>query len=758
MRLGSSRLLQHSARIPSILFFSLCVSCTTGPMEFPEPLLGKRAEEKEKRPVRGQERAETSSELEPPPAVATRFAEVPAMVGGLLAGVVDSQDKSDLDDSRADIRITLEDVELPAFINEVFGNVLGLSFEIASELKDRTDRVSVRLEQSQTRRMVYEMASQILSNYGVEIQRQGELLRFQIKQVGLSPDEPPILISGEARPEVPIAYRPVFQFVNLQRVDAKDVIPWLNSAYEKSGLSVSADPARSGLMLKGMSSIVRQASEAVRLLDQPFMRGRHSMRIDPAFVTASDMAGQLRSLLAAQGYSVSVGETSGSIVLVPLESSNALIVFANDHNLLALVREWSLQVDRVPISSAVVGEEGGAEKESLFFYEARNTRVTELAKSLRALVSGFTSEGAYGITSDLKSSASRRAVGLSVGGRARDEDSTASVSPLLQAAGAAALVGGGQGKLLDGLVSDIRGSGTIVEDENRNAILFRGSARTWQQMQELLRQMDKPARQVLIEVTVASVSLSDTRNLGTEWSFASGDFSNAKLTGAMGKSGFSYVINTAGGNKAAIAAMAKDQRVRVLATPRILVKSGEQANINVGSDIPVPTAQSVDNSITNGNSNLRNEIAYRSTGTILNVAPVVYSNSRIDLTVSQELSDGGGDSTTDGKGNVTPPIISRTSLETALTLKSGGSVLMGGLIRDSVSDANAGVPYLKDLPLIGGLFGAQEVTKNREEVILLIQPYVLESDQDAKEVTDKLRSMLERSLACSGRAGQCVSE
>lgn len=143
-------------------------------------------------------------------------------------------------------------------------------------------------------------------------------------------------------------------------------------------------------------------------------------------------------------------------------------------------------------------------------------------------------------------------------------------------------------------------------------------------MQGLLREMDKPARQVLIEVTVASVSLSDTQELGVEWEMLNGSFNSATSTGSKGsagKGGFNYVINTAGGNTAAIQAMADNQRVRVLATPRILVKSGEQANINVGRDIPIPTAQVNDDSTTAGSTNLRNEIAYRSTGTILNVAP-----------------------------------------------------------------------------------------------------------------------------------------
>ncbi|HEJ6600270.1 TPA: type II secretion system protein GspD [Pseudomonas aeruginosa] len=741
-----------------VVCLALLAGCSTSPLQFPEPLLAKSEKAKATEGV-----ALVSDDGKKAPASLavpkTEFSGTPTSPRSIVGGVVDRMDKVILDDKKADISLNVEDVQLAAFINEVFGNILGLPFEIESALKEKTDRVTVRLEQPQTAQMVYEVARQVLVNYGVEILHQGDIYRFQIKQVGLSPDEPPILISGEARPSVPIAYRPVFQFVALHSVDPKDVIPWLNSAYEKSGLSVMADGARSGLMLKDMSSIVNQATEAVRLLDQPFMRGRHSLRIDPAFVSAADMASQLKTVIAAQGYSVGIGEAVGSIMLVPLESSNGLIVFANDGQLLDLVREWAQQVDRAPMAVAAgIGEE----KEGLFFYEARNTRVTELAKSLRALVSGFAGEGAYGITSGLQSSASKRSGG---GRRAGDDGAAPAVAPLLQAAGAAALVGGdGANGLLGGLAAGISGSGTIVEDENRNAILFRGAARTWQQMQGLLREMDKPARQVLIEVTVASVSLSDTQELGVEWEMLNGSFNSATSTGSKGsagKGGFNYVINTAGGNTAAIQAMADNQRVRVLATPRILVKSGEQANINVGRDIPIPTAQVNDDSTTAGSTNLRNEIAYRSTGTILNVAPVVYSDSRVDLTVSQELSDSGGSSGGGGKasgGGISAPEISRTSLETSLTLKSGGSVLMGGLIRDNITDSNAGVPLLKDIPGIGFLFGRQKAVKTREEVIMLIQPYVLESDADAREVTEKLRGMLSKTLACSDRPGACRME
>ncbi|MNZ95317.1 Type II secretion system protein D precursor [compost metagenome] len=280
-------------------------------------------------------------------------------------------------------------------------------------------------------------------------------------------------------------------------------------------------------------------------------------------------------------------------------------------------------------------------------------------------------------------------------------------------------------------------------------------------MQPLIRQLDRPARQVLIEVTVASVDLSNLDKVGVSWDFLSGSAKGRETDFARqisgGGAGFTYMINTAGGTKATLTALASDTRTRILATPRILVKSGEQANINVGTDIPIVTGQQADNSSNNGTSNVLQSISYRSTGVILNVSPVVYSNNRVDLTVSQEVSNSSGSGSSGGAGgneNLTPQI-SRTSLETALTLQSGGSIFMGGLIRNNSEEGVGGVPILKDIPVIGYLFGARNTNTSRSEVVMLIQPYIIEGASDAKEITDKLRRMIDPLLSCTKVPGSC---
>ncbi|WP_444438148.1 secretin N-terminal domain-containing protein [Pseudomonas sp. A6] len=755
---------------PHPLLLAICLGllggCGKTQLQLPAPLLEPRQAMEENMPQEGAE----GTVQRPQQSAGPQVSLTPAPPAGPVGGLVDKADRLVLDDKNADLQVSVEDVALPGFINEVFGNLLALSFEIDDNLKKRNDRVTLRLEQAQTRQTVYDIASQVMANYGVEIVKQGGILRFQVKQIGLSPEEPPILVSGEALPDVPNAYRPVFQFIPLHNVDPKDVIPWLNNAYDKSGLSASADNPRGGLMLKGMASLVKQAVQAVRLLDQPFMRGQHSLRIDPAFITSAEMAKQLKTLLEAQGYSVGIGEASGSVVLVPLESSNGLIVFSSQRSLLDLARDWAGQVDRVPLASAVDSAGAGAESEGLFFYEVRNTRATEVARSLRALVSGPAGSGAYGLTPGLGSSASSRAAAASgnnavlsrsASGRGSGDmgGGQSGVAPLVRLAGAQALLSGGSSSLMDSLAAGVSGSGTIVEDENRNAILFRGPARVWQQMQTLLRQLDKPARQVLIEVTVASVTLSDNQEAGLEWSLLSGAAnSGSKFSREIsaGKEGFKYLINTAGGTKATLTALASDKRTRILATPRILVKSGEQANINVGTDIPVVTGRQTDGSNTGGNSNLLQSISYRSTGVILNVSPVVYSNNRVDLTVSQEVSDGGGTGSSGSEGgDISSPPIKRTSLETSLTLQSGGSIFMGGLINENEADSNDGVPWLKNLPVLGYLFGKQTRNTSKDEVVMLIQPYVIDGAEEAREVTEKLRRMIEPALGCEKSLAEC---
>jgi general secretion pathway protein D len=169
-----------------------------------------------------------------------------------------------------------------------------------------------------------------------------------------------------------------------------------------------------------------------------------------------------------------------------------------------------------------------------------------------------------------------------------------------------------------------------------------------------------------------------------------------------------------------------------------MVKSGESASINVGDQVPVVTSRAVDGTTgqTSGTSNILQNIQYRTTGTQLSITPIVYAGNRVDIDVNQSVSRA-----LPGSNGLSPTINDRT-INTKLTLTDGGSVLLGGLIENTYSDDNSGVPILKDIPVLGHLFRSSGKSTERRELIMLIVPYVVNDENDAQQLTNAFRSSL----------------
>jgi general secretion pathway protein D len=160
-----------------------------------------------------------------------------------------------------------------------------------------------------------------------------------------------------------------------------------------------------------------------------------------------------------------------------------------------------------------------------------------------------------------------------------------------------------------------------------------------------------------------------------------------------------------------------------------MVKSGGEASIDVGNEIPVITQTS--QGTTDTNAPVIETVSYRKTGVILKIKPTVHASGFVDIEIDQELSEATG-------GGLTPTILNR-KLSTTVTLRDGGSVLLGGLISSSTSKGQTGVPILGRLPFIGKLFNTDTDSQDRTELMIMIIPYVLNSPDEAEKLTDELQ-------------------
>lgn len=609
------------------------------------------------------------------------------------------------------INVNIEGVPVPAFINEFFGTILGTGFQMSPEVARMNDLVTLRTPGPQSPRDFYRLAVQVLETYGVATRYEGGRLLFVPVSKG-SAFEPPLVLSGRTLPSVPVSHRPVFQLVELQAVRIPDVMQWLNTAFQTEDLRIIEDLNRNAIVLYGKPEVVREAVDAIRVLDRPYMRGRTSTRLEPAFVSADELAKRLVDVLVAEGYGASLHSGQGviqaaAIVVMPIAPANTVLLFAADPAVMAHAVEWARTLDQPNPTAGGTG---------LFYYRVQNTNAEDIVKTLSGVREAAAMLDVRAPTRDAMSSA-----------EAAEANYVAGPDP----AAGPIQTGDPQGGSLAG--------GQLVLDAPRNALIFQGSSSDWGRLLPLIQQMDQAPRQVMIEVTIAEVTLDDNEEFGISW-LANNDigrFGGTVTSGVLGGAatgfgGLTYLLDVAGQARAQLRAFAEDNRVTVLSTPRLLVKSGEAASIDVGTEVPTISSQTASIQQTEGTSNILQSVQYRKTGIILNIEPTVYSDDRIDLEIRQEVSEAlplSADSA------VQSPSIFNRAVSTSLSLRDGSSVLIGGLMSRRVTDSEAGVPYLKDIPVLGGLFESNKRRANKTELVIMIVPYIVETDAEALGLT-----------------------
>ena len=599
------------------------------------------------------------------------------------------------------IEAAFNGVPIVAFINEVFGTQLGMSFVISPGLQEKRDLITLRLTSPVPPRQFFSTARQVLQEYGVTIRERDGVLTFLATQE-IESGEVPLLISGRTLPEVPATHRTVFQLVPVHVVAPNQVISMLRQAFPSTNLQASNQPERNAVLLKGTLEWIAQALELIEVLDQPLLRGRHGLIVEPRFMSPEDLADAVRRVLEAEGYNV--GSSVGNAIFLPFDNLGKLVIFAQTPALLDHAVDWIESLDE---------DHQGEVESGLFTYEVRNTQVADLVDILGQIVGSDTAPTRLSQRRTEGDDALGGGTSGSVGGFER--------------------VSGG-------------GSGSLVVDERRNLLIFRGSGEEWAEIREVMEKLDQPVPSVLIEMLIAEVTLTHEEGSGFDFLLREGISGDWNLTGGTRDSlgiqtkGLSLVLDNAGTTRAVLDLFYEDGNVSIRSQPKLLVKSGEQASINVGNEIPVISQTSQDTVQVDGSTNVLQQVTYRSTGIDLNITPLVQAGGLVDLQISQTLSEARPTAATSIAGS--PTILTR-SLSTGLTLKDGSSLLMGGLISENVSTGAVGVPGLGRIPLLGRLFRVDSYQGDRTELLVMVTPYVIRNHLEGARLTEEIKETLE---------------
>ena len=189
--------------------------------------------------------------------------------------------------------------------------------------------------------------------------------------------------------------------------------------------------------------------------------------------------------------------------------------------------------------------------------------------------------------------------------------------------------------------------------------------------------------------------------------------------------------------QAAISLLQSITKVKVLSSPQLLVLDNEAARLEVGALVPY-LSQTSQSTITSG-APVVNSINYQQTGVIMQVTPRVNSGGLVTLDIAQEVSDVSPTVTTTG---VDSPTFNERSVQSRVVIQDGQTVGLAGLISDSDSRQNQGIPWLKDIPLLGALVSQQNNQRTRTELLVLITPHVVQDQRQARSLTEDLRDQL----------------
>ena len=290
----------------------------------------------------------------------------------------------------------------------------------------------------------------------------------------------------------------------------------------------------------------------------------------------------------------------------------------------------------------------------------------------------------------------------------------------------------------------------VIPNPFDNTVLIQGTPQEYEQILGLLRQLDIPPRQVLIDAKIYEVDLSGAFAAGVtayleKKDSGSGGAAARILNVATGAGGVALttgaLVLRSHELLAAITASETSSRTKVISAPSIIATDSIPASLNVGDQVPVLTSQAVGGVQSGGNSLFTNTVSSQSTGVTLNITARVNSSGIVTMIINQNVSSPQAPS---ASSSIQSPSFSNRSFSTQVTVQDGDTVAIGGIIQESNLQSSSGVPFLHKLPIVGSLFGAQSITKSRTELVVFLTPRVIYDTNQMMEAADEIRSNMKK--------------
>ena len=281
---------------------------------------------------------------------------------------------------------------------------------------------------------------------------------------------------------------------------------------------------------------------------------------------------------------------------------------------------------------------------------------------------------------------------------------------------------------------------SVVADEVNNSLVITATAGEFKRMRQILASIDIAGNQVMLEATIAEVTLNDSLKFGLRWFMQKGgnkfSFTNDAL-GAIAPTfpGFSYVLSMTN-VQVVLNALSTQTDVNVISSPTLMVLENKKAVLQIGDEVPVTTQSAL--SVGAPGAPIVNSVTFRSTGVILGITPRVSDDGRVLLEIEQEISD----AVKTTSSTIDSPTIQQRRVKTVVAVRDGETILLAGMMQDKSTRERDQIPLLGTIPVIGNAFKNKTDTIARTELLIAITPQVVRNSNQIDGITAEYRDKL----------------
>jgi general secretion pathway protein D len=514
--------------------------------------------------------------------------------------------------------------------------------------------------------------------------------------------------------------------IPLRFISPNNMLELLDSFVARSG-SVRASNIGNMVLLRGSGQERQQLVDVVLSFDVDWMKQQTASIAILANSKPAEMVQKLQTIFATDS-SFSGGN---ALRVIPLERLNGVVLIANSQKKVKRALTWVARLDQE-----------SDEETQYYVYNVQNGSAVSLAKILNATF--LEKSGEETVASQVDPNQDTATVSSDTS--SSDPDSEDNIDEEGDGTDQAA---DGKSDRQDGTIdtaataptetlkTDLSSGIRITPNPETNTIIIRAPPKIYAKILSTLKQIDKQAVQVLVNATIAEVTLSDELSYGVQAYLKDKDINVgfAEGTGLAIKPnipGLNFLVGSPVDPRVVLEALSAVTRVKVVSSPSVVVLENENAVIKVGDSVPIKVREQQS---TSGDSNIVNQIEYRDSGVILKVKPRVSANGMVTMVISQELSSVTG-------GTADNPTFSQRTVASTVSVPSSQTVALGGMISGQETKGKKSIPVLNRVPIIGDLIGKTENIAKRTELIVFLTPQVIQDGEDAAQVSEELREKM----------------